>query len=88
MKYKFRYHCGSIEESVKSIKVFDSLEDLCSEIITRYSSTFDHLDLSNIKIGPNAFHDDKLDWDNCHHVSITKSPNSTCTIGEVCFIDE
>lgn len=87
MKYYFRFHRGSLDESLKTTQIFDDVNDMKDAIIHEYSP-FMNITRSNVTIDETSFVDPRVDWPNCHHVTVSFNNHSKCCVGFVCIVDE
>lgn len=87
MKYYFRFHRGSLDESLKTTQVFDNVEDMKNAIIKEYSP-FMNITRPNIFIDKASFVDPRVDWPNCHHIIISFNTHTKCSVGFVCIVDD
>lgn len=83
----YRDHRSTLEESMKTIKVFESgdkmLEYLRNKVLRDYGlAMFSRVLSVEVTIDPKEYTDDRIGWDRCHYVCANGQVVGMCDIEE------
>lgn len=87
-KIKFRFHRGSLEESMKTYKEFNSVSEMFEHIESEWSDT---LTTDDLVIGDSLGKDDRIGWKSYRYVGTKRIGNTVyscpqcigmCDLGE------
>lgn len=87
MKYNFRFHRGTLAESLKTAQTFDDENRMKDAIIHEYSP-FMNITRSDISIGESILPNSQGDWPNWRYVIVRLSDSSKCCVGFVYTMDD
>ena len=87
MKCYFRFHRGTLDESLKTTQTFDDENGMKDAIIHEYG-LFMNITRSDISIGELILPGSQGDWPNWRYVIVRLSDGSKCCVGFVYTVDD
>lgn len=71
-KIKYRPHRGTLRESIKEMKTFDTVDAMLDYIVSNSDMLFSK---ENLSISKNYGHDTRIDWKENRHIRTTMYGN-------------